>query len=182
MNLGLSGSAQDAALDKFMLATLIDNSTVTSDVLLENNALYPANDTSLGAPFNTGDPLFDRASAWYGDAYFLAPRRLFVDQAADLQPVYAYSFQEQIPGNIEFLGGKPLVFHNLQTNLDFPRPRSVYHASELPLLFGPIPAVASVETEFAEIWQDFYLDFVYDLNPGGTQLLKTYYRLELIHK
>jgi hypothetical protein len=43
----------------------------------------------------------------------------------------------------------------------------VVHASELALLFGPIPAVAEVETEFANQFLDFYLNFVNDLNPGG---------------
>jgi hypothetical protein len=41
----------------------------------------------------------------------------------------------------------------------------VAHTSELGLLFGPIPA-AQVETNFANTFLDFYLNFVNDLNPG----------------
>jgi hypothetical protein len=42
----------------------------------------------------------------------------------------------------------------------------VAHASELKLLFGPIPAAAQIETDFANQMLDFYLNFVNDLNPG----------------
>lgn len=43
---------------------------------------------------------------------------------------------------------------------------SVSHASELELLFGPIPSVASVEIPFATQMRDFYINFINDLNPG----------------
>lgn len=41
----------------------------------------------------------------------------------------------------------------------------VFHASELRLLFGPVPA-PSLELEFANTMLDFYITFVNDLNPG----------------
>ena len=41
----------------------------------------------------------------------------------------------------------------------------VFHASELPLLFGPVPT--PVEEVFADQMLDFYIRFVSDLNPGG---------------
>jgi hypothetical protein len=41
----------------------------------------------------------------------------------------------------------------------------VFHASELRLLFGPVPA-PGVELEFANTMLDFYINFVNDLNPG----------------
>ena len=41
----------------------------------------------------------------------------------------------------------------------------VFHASELPLLFGPVPT--PVEEVFANQMLDFYIRFVSDLNPGG---------------
>lgn len=41
----------------------------------------------------------------------------------------------------------------------------VFHASELPLLFGPIPT--PVEETFANQMLEFYINFVHDLNPGG---------------
>ena len=68
--------------------------------------LYPVNDTSLGAPFNTGDSLFDRAAAWYGDNMFLAPRRFFFDRAADKMPMRAYHFREFLPGDPIIDGGE----------------------------------------------------------------------------
>ncbi|KAF9496649.1 alpha/beta-hydrolase [Pleurotus eryngii] len=106
---------------------------------------FPADDSSLGAPFNTGDSLFDRAESWYTVQNYLGPRRLFFENAASRQPMFAYYFKEFIPGNNPDLG--------------------VFHASELPLLFGPIPN--AVETDFANQMLGFYINFVHDLNPGA---------------
>ncbi|THV01033.1 alpha/beta-hydrolase [Dendrothele bispora CBS 962.96] len=145
-NLGLSGRAEDEAFVNFIGHLFIDNSTITPDVYRAFLRMYPANDTSLDAPFNTGDSLYDRATAWYGNEMFLAARRLFVGHASALQPTFAYFFTEFIPGN------DPA--------------RGVAHATELPLLFGHIPEVASIETDFAQKWQEFYINFVNDLNPG----------------
>ena len=41
----------------------------------------------------------------------------------------------------------------------------VFHASELALLFGPVPT--PVEDDFANQFTDFYINFINDLNPGG---------------
>ncbi|KAH9989463.1 Alpha/Beta hydrolase protein [Russula vinacea] len=71
----------------------------------------------------------------------LTGRRL----AAKLQPVFSYFFTEFVPGDSPKLG--------------------VFHASELRLLFGPVPA-PSLELEFANTMLDFYITFVNDLNPG----------------
>ncbi|EJD06597.1 alpha/beta-hydrolase [Fomitiporia mediterranea MF3/22] len=136
---------EDQALDFFIGQLILDNRTLTTDVLDKINELYPANDTSLGAPFNTGDSLFDRASAFYGDNMFLAARRLLFDKAASLQPMFAYHFREFIPGNDPTLG--------------------VAHESELVLFFGPVPA--AVEDDFANTLLDFYINFINDLNPGA---------------
>ena len=43
---------------------------------------------------------------------------------------------------------------------------AVAHASELELLYGPIPSVAAVEIPFATTYRDFYINFINDLNPG----------------
>lgn len=145
IGLSLTGEAEDNALRRFVLDTLVDDSPVTTDLLDAIVALYPANDSSLGAPFNTGDSLFDRGSAWYGDNMFLSSRRRFSEAAAPLQPAFAYFFSEFIPGNSPFLG--------------------VSHASELALLFGPVPD--AVELDFANTYLDFYLNFINDLNPGS---------------
>jgi hypothetical protein len=111
--LGLSGTEETAAFDSFIGRLVIDNSTLTTDVLDEFHALYPANDPSLGAPFATGDSLFDRAEAWYTDIMFLAPRRLFFQHGSSLQPMFAYYFGEFIPGNNISLGGTYLRFNSL---------------------------------------------------------------------
>ncbi|KAF9007550.1 alpha/beta-hydrolase [Cyathus striatus] len=145
--LDLSGSAETMAFDDFIGHLVIDNSTLTKDVIDKFHELFPANDPELGAPFNTGDSLFDRGETWYTDMMFLAPRRQFVQHAASLQPTYAFSFREFIPGNDPSLG--------------------VAHASELPLLFGPLPAVAeSIEKDLSTSMRDFYINFAHDLNPG----------------
>ncbi|KAG7089956.1 hypothetical protein E1B28_011581 [Marasmius oreades] len=142
-NKGLAGQAQDAAFDDFISRLLIDNSTVTKDVLQETHRLWAENDRTLGAPFNTGDSLFDRAESWYTDEMYLASRRLFFEHAAPRQDVFAYYFREFIPGNDPTLG--------------------VAHASELQLFYGPVP---EVEVDFANTMTDFYLNFIHDLNPG----------------
>ncbi|KAJ7837789.1 alpha/beta-hydrolase [Mycena olivaceomarginata] len=142
-SLGLIGTAQDEAFRQFIGHLVIDNSTLTPDLYAQILARFPANDSALGAPFNTGDSLFDRVEAWYTDIMYLAPRRSFVKRAAPLQKVFAYYFREFIPGNDPSLG--------------------VFHASELELFFGPFPAV---ELGFANQMIDFYVNFIHDLNPG----------------
>ncbi|CAA7266823.1 unnamed protein product [Cyclocybe aegerita] len=145
-NLQLSGSAETAAFQNYIRDLVIHNSTLTTGVLDRFATLYPANDPALGAPFNTGDSLFDRAAAWYTDMMFLAPRRLFFPRAAALQPMFGYYFREFIPGNDITLG--------------------VAHVSELELLFGPVTPVAAVENDLSRQMRDFYINFVNDLNPG----------------
>ncbi|KIK62641.1 hypothetical protein GYMLUDRAFT_991661 [Collybiopsis luxurians FD-317 M1] len=145
MGLNLTGAAQDEAFVNFIGHLVIDNSTLTTDVYNKILELWPANDPLLGAPFNTGDSLFDRAEAWYTDQMFLSPRRLFFANAASLQPMFAYYFREFIPGQNPALG--------------------VFHESELMLLFGPVPT--PVETEFANQMLDFYINFINDMNPGS---------------
>ncbi|KAF8896552.1 alpha/beta-hydrolase [Infundibulicybe gibba] len=144
--LGLRGASEDASFDNFIGHLVIDNSSITTDVLDEIHTLFPENDPAQGAPFNTGDSLFDRSESWYTDNMFLSPRRLFFQHGSSLQPMFAYHFKEFIPGNNPSLG--------------------VAHASELALLFGPIPAVAAVETDFANQMLGFYINFINDLNPG----------------
>lgn len=54
-------------------------------------------------------------------------------------------------------------------------PSTVFHGSELSLLFGPVPN--SVEDAFANQLTDFYLNFVNDLSPGCTphRIFVSYY-------
>lgn len=111
--LNLTGAAQDEAFISFIGHLVIDNSTITPDVYNDILTMWPANDPLLGAPFNTGDSLFDRGEAWYTDEMFLAPRRLFFENAAPLQPMFAYYFREFIPGQNPTLGGD--FFHYYDT-------------------------------------------------------------------
>ncbi|KAK7044084.1 hypothetical protein VNI00_007800 [Paramarasmius palmivorus] len=143
-NRGLSGARENDAFATFIRDLFINNSTITDDVVDRIIAMWPANDPSLGAPFNTGDSLFDRAEAWYGDEMFLAPRRLFFQKGSPLQPMFAYRFAEFIPGNDPALG--------------------VFHASDLSFLLGP--ALEAVEATFSEQMIDAWVNFVNDLNPG----------------
>ncbi|VDB95965.1 unnamed protein product [Peniophora sp. CBMAI 1063] len=140
----LTGTAQLNAFDGFVRASAIDSSKITSDVLSRIHQLYPASPPSL--PHATGDELFDRAAAWYGDNMFLAARRRFVDAASKKQNVWAYHFRELVPGNDPTLG--------------------VFHSSELNLLFGS--AATGIEKDFADTYLDFYINFVHDLNPGAS--------------
>ncbi|THH09024.1 hypothetical protein EW145_g2302 [Phellinidium pouzarii] len=105
LNLSHPGISENEVFDTFIGDLILDNRTLTQDVLGTFNAFFPANDSSLGGPFNTGDSLFDRAAAWYTDNMFLAARRLFFDKAASVQPLFAYYFKEFIPGNNPILGG-----------------------------------------------------------------------------
>ena len=170
-NLGLSGEAEVNAFKGFINGLVIDNSTLTSDVVDKLVSFYPANDPSLGAPFNTGDSLYDRSAAWYTDQNFLSVRRSFFQRASSLQPMYAYYFTEFIPGNDITVGGMLTLLFTLHKIIDEYNSfltHTVTHQSELELFFGPIPPAASVEKDFANTMRDFYINFVNDLRPGGT--------------
>lgn len=112
-NLNLTGKAQGAAFDNFVRKLVIDNTTITQDVLDRFKELFPANDPTLGAPFNTGDSLFDRGEAWYTVQMFLSVRRLLFEHGALRQPMFAYFFTEFIPGGDPIRGGKSL-YYNIQ--------------------------------------------------------------------
>jgi len=143
-NLGFSGSAEDTAFETFIGHLVIDNTTIPTDVYARSLALWPANDPALGAPFNTGDSLFDRGEAWYTDIMFLTPRRSWFQAASSKMPMFAYYFREFIPGTDPTLG--------------------VYHASDLLLLFG------AIQTPLSQQMRAFYVNFVHDLAPGASWL------------
>ena len=109
-NVSVPADQETAAFDTFIRRLFIDPSTITEDVFDSINQFYPANDSSLGGVFNSGDSLFDRAEAWYTDNMYLSPRRLLFHKAAPLQPLFAYFFKEQIPGQDPTLGGGTLGF------------------------------------------------------------------------
>ncbi|KAL0060374.1 hypothetical protein AAF712_012825 [Marasmius tenuissimus] len=106
LDLNLTGRAQDDAFINFIGHLFIDNSTITNATISRILAMWGPNDPTQGAPFNTGDSLFDRAETWYGDEMFLAPRRLFFQNGSGRQPMFAYKFTEFVPGNSRTFGGK----------------------------------------------------------------------------
>ena len=163
-NVSVPPDQETAAFDTFIRGLFIDPSTITEDVFDSINQFYPANDSSLGGVFNSGDSLFDRAEAWYTDNMYLSPRRLLFHKAAPLQPLFAYFFKEFIPGQNPFNGGESQLRSCGGGKSDLTSRRPVFHGSELILLFGRFP---EVEREFASQMADFYVRFVNDLNPGG---------------
>lgn len=114
MNLSHPGINEDAIFDAYIGELLVDNRTLTQDVLDQFHALYPENSSANGGRFNTGDSLFDRAAAWYTDEMFLAPRRLFFEKAASTQPLYGFLFTELVPPNPPLLGGTCWRIHGLK--------------------------------------------------------------------
>ncbi|KIJ67043.1 hypothetical protein HYDPIDRAFT_109031 [Hydnomerulius pinastri MD-312] len=143
-NLSLPSSEQTAAFDGWMYKLLVDNSTLTLNIVAGIDTFFPVNDSTYGGAWHTGDMLFDRAESWYTDNMFLGPRRFFYEHGASLQPMWGYYFTEFIPGNNPALG--------------------VYHASELPLIFGPVPN--PIEDDFANQMTGYWINFVNDMNPG----------------
>ena len=58
---------------------------------------------------------------------------------------------------VSFFGILRLMYYNLYAFV------TVFHASELPLLFGMAPAS---ELSLSEAFTDAYINFVTDLDPG----------------
>jgi len=137
-------SEEDAVFEAFIRALVLDGRTISDKTLSKLKELYPPHDPDAGGPFHTADPVFNRASAWYTDEMYLAPRRRFFKHAAEKQPLYGYYFKEFLPGRDPEMG--------------------VAHGSELPLLLGPVP---EGEGELSEKMRDFFINFVVDLHPGG---------------
>ncbi|KAF8123482.1 alpha beta-hydrolase [Boletus edulis] len=143
-NLSLPPSEQTSAFNDWMSKLVVDNSTLTPDILAGIDAFYPVNDNTYGGPWHTGDMLYDRAESWYTDEMYLAPKRFFFEHGTSFQPMWGYYFTEFIPGTSPALG--------------------VYHASELSFIFGPVPDTA--EIQFADQITEYWINFVHDMNPG----------------
>jgi hypothetical protein len=168
--LGLSGVAETNAFVNYVGHLVIDNSTITSDVMNTFLAQYPANDPTENTPFNDGDSLFDRSANWYTNQMFLSPRRFFFQHASALQPMFAYYFREFIPGGDPAVGGR-YRYVNPSTVYLLYLPCTVAHGSELILFFGPLPAAASIEAGLSSQMRDFYINFINDMNPGRRSLI-----------
>ncbi|KAJ7131823.1 Alpha/Beta hydrolase protein [Mycena crocata] len=94
-----------------------------------------------------GFTLYDRAVQFQTDYLFVAPQRVFLKSASAKerkQNVWAYSFQQHLPGALAFLG----VFHS--TDLYY-----------LDMCFGQVPT-SNLRLQV----QDIYISFANDANPG----------------
>ncbi|KAJ6530861.1 alpha/beta-hydrolase, partial [Mycena vulgaris] len=119
-----------------------NNKNVSQDIIAKLLDLYSHPTDNL-----SNSTLYNRAAQFATDYSFLAPQRLFLKTASSerrKQDVWAYSFQQHLPGTPDFLG----AFHT--TDLYY-----------LDMGFSPVPA-----QQLMSQMQDFYISFVNDLNPG----------------
>ncbi|WVW78240.1 hypothetical protein I302_100193 [Kwoniella bestiolae CBS 10118] len=138
-----------------------DNSTVA-----QLYSLYSP-EPSAGSPFDTGNqtfgfsPAHKQIAAILGDAQFQAPRRYFLEQANShgLDQTWSYQFEQYTPGQ--------------------PAARGVYHASEIPYVYGlSVPGANLTSIGFGNNYTvgdqqlsyqmvDYWLNFAYYSNPNG---------------
>nr|ODN89252.1 hypothetical protein L204_06189 [Cryptococcus depauperatus CBS 7855] len=129
-------------------------------------SLYP-NDTVSGSPFDTGNetfglsPTYKQLAAILGDAQFEVPRRYFIRQANQFgnKRTWTYHFEQPTPGSAPRLG--------------------VYHASEVPYVFGiarpgdHYPPFSSNYTEADSKLTDsilnYWINFAYYNDPNGNE-------------
>ncbi|KAH0832898.1 Alpha/Beta hydrolase protein [Lanmaoa asiatica] len=105
-NLSLPPSEQTSAFNNWMYKLIVDNSTLTPNIVAGIDNLFPVNDSTYGGAWHTGDMLYDRAESWYTDNMYHASRRFLYDHGASLQPMWGYYFTEFIPGTSPALGGE----------------------------------------------------------------------------
>lgn len=155
---------EDSILSGFMAGQATNNKTVSQDTIAKLLDLYSQPTDNL-----SNSTLYNRAAQFATDYEFLAPQRLFLKSAsaeARKQDVWAYSFQQHLPGAPDFLGGKysPDSFPSFRAGVDSSPFRTAFHTSDLYYLdmgFSPVPS-----QELKSQMQDFYISFVNDLNPG----------------
>ncbi|KAJ7720975.1 Alpha/Beta hydrolase protein [Mycena maculata] len=135
---------ENSILSGFIAGQATNNKTVSNDTIAKLLDLYSAPTQTFNL---TDSTLYNRAAQFETEYSFLAPQRLFLKTASAeqrKQDVWAYSFQQLIPGAPEALG--------------------VFHSSDLYYLdmgCSPVP-----HQKLLEQMQDFYISFVNDLNPG----------------
>ncbi|KAF7344804.1 Alpha/beta-hydrolase [Mycena venus] len=98
---------ENSILSGFIAGQSIGN--VSQDTITELLRLYAQPERV------SNSTLYDRAAEWFTDIGFLAPQRQFLKVASAKQRnqnVWAYSFQQQLPGFPAFLGGKFLLQPN----------------------------------------------------------------------
>ncbi|KAJ7254287.1 Alpha/Beta hydrolase protein [Mycena rebaudengoi] len=132
---------ENSILSGFIAGRATNNKNVSQDTLAILLSLY-SHPESL-----SNSTLYDRAAQFATDYAFLAPQRLFLQAASAAtrnQDVWAYSFQQHLPGAPDFLG--------------------VFHTSDLYYLDMGFDPVAT--NKLTPQLQDIYISFTNDLNPG----------------
>ncbi|KAH9824141.1 carboxylesterase [Melampsora americana] len=139
-------------------SSILNHEAVDSSVFREVAKLYP-DDPEVGSPFETGNKTFGlpskfkRLAAWFGDLHYQAPRRFWASRTSKRQDTYVY-------------------FFNGPRNSSSPLYAGVPHSSEIQLIFGSGwyqdlgDDEKMVTHQLAEKMRTYYIDFVYDLNPG----------------
>ncbi|KAH8688764.1 putative extracellular lipase [Talaromyces proteolyticus] len=136
-------SNTDDVIDYF---TSIYYRNATSEIVSGLVGLYPDN-PSAGAPYNTGIwnnwyPEFKRMAAIIGDILFIHQRRLFLQETSRLNPdVPSWSFLSSYDENTPIVG--------------------TTHGTDVLKLFFQSPLDESAKTIL-----DYYLSFVYNLDPN----------------
>ncbi|KAK8847567.1 hypothetical protein IAR55_005426 [Kwoniella newhampshirensis] len=148
----------------FALVDLVEPNDPSNTTLLQIAALY-SDVPALGSPFDTGNNTFGLSSAWkqsvaiVGDATFQANRRFFLRQANQhgFDQTWTYQFEQYTPGQ--------------------PAYRGVYHASEIPYVFGaarPGVGLAGFSSNYTQAdaalsntMMNYWLNFAYYTNPNG---------------
>lgn len=104
-----------------------NNKNVSQDTIAKLLDLYSHPTDNL-----SNSTLYNRAAQFETDYAFLAPQRLFLKTASAekrKQDVWAYSFQQRLPGAPDFLGGEysPDSFLSLRADVDSSRLDSIPH-------------------------------------------------------
>ncbi|KAJ7937846.1 esterase 1 [Mycena leptocephala] len=127
--------------------TTLENSTVT---LLQ---LYP-DIPALGSPYNTGNNTFGlssqfkRTAALAGDGDFDSQRRHWMDTAANAGvKTFGYQFTQPQPASVPPMYG-------------------VYHASEIPYVYGAPSDTSPSAVLISRIMTDYWVSFATSLTPN----------------
>ncbi|KAF8211398.1 alpha/beta-hydrolase [Mycena galopus ATCC 62051] len=134
--------SENSLLKSFIASQAANSRNVSQDTLAKIIDLYAHPTDNL-----SNSSLYNRAAELETDYALLAPQRLFLKAASTAhrnQNVWAYSFQQPIPGTPDFLGA--------------------FHTSDLYYLDMGFPPVPSQNLQVQ--MQDFYISFVNDLDPG----------------
>ncbi|KAJ7093132.1 Alpha/Beta hydrolase protein [Mycena epipterygia] len=130
---------ENSLLSGFIAGQATNFKNVSQDTIVKLLDLYSHPTDNL-----SNSTLYNRAAQFETDYAFLAPHRLFLKTASAekrKQDVWAYSFQQHLPGAPDFFGGDDLYY--------------------LDMGFSPVPS-QNLKLQM----QDFYISFVNDLNPG----------------